>query len=268
MTKKKIFISIFIGIIVILGLDAFVIEPNMIEVNEIDIWDTGTKMKIGFISDFQRQNSDPAFVQRVVDILNEKNLDTVIIAGDFIDRSLSELPSLYPLGKLETKYGVYGVLGNHDYNVYSFDRDNANFELAETVIEYLESNGSIKILRNENVIINDVVIIGLDSYWAGLRDLEKAFTDTSDEFKILFAHNQNDLEISKETADVYLFGHTHCGQVRLPYVGSIPKMIGFEGDYDYRYYIVNEANVYTTCGLTPAPRFFNPPEITIINLLE
>ena len=73
MTKKKIFISIFIGIIVILGLDAFVIEPNMIEVTEINISDTGTSMKIGFISDFQRQNSDPAFVQRVVDILNEKD---------------------------------------------------------------------------------------------------------------------------------------------------------------------------------------------------
>lgn len=268
LTKKKISISIFVGIIAILGLDAFVIEPNMIEVNEIDILDTGTKMKIGFISDFQRQNSDPAFVQRVVDILNAKDLDTIIIAGDFIDRSLDELPSLDPLEKLETKHGVYGVLGNHDYNVYSLNRNNANFELGETIIKYLESNGPIKILRNENVVINDIVIIGLDSYWAGLRDIDKAFTDTSNEFKILFAHNQNDLEINKEIADVYLFGHTHCGQVRLPYIGSIPKMIGFEGDYDYRHYIVNDADVYTTCGLTPAPRFFNPPEITIINLLE
>ncbi len=68
-------------------------------------------MKIGFISDFQRQNSDPAFVQRMVDILNPKDLDAVIIAGDFIDRGAHELPSLEPLGKLETKYGVYGVLG-------------------------------------------------------------------------------------------------------------------------------------------------------------
>ncbi len=268
MTKKKIIISIFVGIIAILGLDAFVIEPNMIEVNEINISNTGTTMKIGFISDFQRQNSDPVFVQRVVDILNAQDLDTVIIAGDFIDRSLGELPSLDPLGELETRSGVYGVLGNHDYNVYSLNRNNANFELAETVIEYLESNGPIEILRNENVVINDVVIIGLDSYWAGLRDLDKAFTNTSNDFKILFAHNQNDLEINKEIADVYLFGHTHCGQVRLPYVGSIPKIFGFEGDYDYRHYIVNDADVYTTCGLTPVPRFFNPPEITIINLLE
>ncbi len=256
------------GIIAILGLDAFVIEPNMIEVNEIDISNAGTEMKIGFISDFQRQNSDPAFVQRVVDIMNEKDLDVILIAGDFIDRNLSELPSLEPLKKLETKYGVYGVLGNHDYNVYFLNRDNANLELGEKVKEFVESNGTVKILKNENTVIKDIVIIGLDSYWAGLRDIDKAFTNTSNEFKILLAHNQNDLEIDKEIADVYLFGHTHCGQVRLPYLGSIPKIIGFEGDYDYRHYVVNDADVYTTCGLTPAPRFFNPPEITIINLLE
>ena len=255
-------------IIAISVIDAFVIEPNIIKLNELNISNTGTEMKIGFISDFQRQNSDPVFVQRVVDIINEENLDILIIAGDFIDRSIDEIPSLDPLAKIKTKYGTYGVLGNHDYNIYTLDRNNANFKLAETIIEYLENNTPIKILRNENIIIKDVTIVGLDSYWAGLRDIDKALAGTTSEFKILFAHNQNDLEITKEIANVYLFGHTHCGQVRLPYIGSIPKLVGFEGDYDYQHYIVNDANVYTTCGLTPAPRFFNPPEITIINLLE
>ena len=268
MTRRKIITSIFIGIITILAIDAFVVEPNIIEVNEIDILHTNTSMKIGLISDFQRQSSDPAFVKRVVDILNEQNLDAVILAGDFIDRGVYELPSLEPLKKIQTKHGVYGVLGNHDYSVYSLDRSNADFKLADTVKEYLEENNKIKILRNENVKIDNITIIGLDSYWAGLRDVNKAYENTTDGFKILFAHNQNDLQITKETADVYLFGHTHCGQVRLPFIGSIPKLIGFEGEYDYKQYTVNDATVYTTCGLTPGPRFLNPPEIAIINLLE
>ncbi len=268
LTKKKIAISAFVGIVAVLALDTFAIKPNVIEVNRVDISDTGTKMSIGFISDFQRQNSDPAFVQRVVDILNEEELDTVVIGGDFVDKSLGELPSLDPLQKLDTKYGVYGVLGNHDYGVDSLNPNNANFEMGESVLRHLESGGPVQILRNENIVINGIVLVGLDSYWAGLRDTDKAFENTSDEFKILLAHNQNDLEISKETADVYLFGHTHCGQVRLPYVGSVPKMIGFEGDYDHKHYVVNDADVYTTCGLAPGPRFFNLPEITIINLSE
>ena len=268
MTKKRVSMSVILGIVAVLGIDAFAIEPNMISVNQIDIADAGTKMKIGFISDFQRQSTDSAFVQRVVDMLNYRELDAVVIAGDFIDRNPSELLSIEPLRRIETEYGVYGVLGNHDYAVYSDDRNNANLELGQTVAEYLERDGSIKVLRNENVVIGGIAIVGLDSYWANLRDEKKAFAGTTDEFKILLAHNQNDLDISKETADVYLFGHTHCGQVRLPYVGSIPKIVGFEGDYDYQHYVVNDADVYTTCGLTPGPRFFNPPEITIINLLE
>ncbi|MGH1565915.1 MAG: metallophosphoesterase [Nitrosopumilus sp.] len=267
MSKKKILIGIFVGVITLLGIDVFVIEPNMIEINEIKISDTRTQMKIGLIADFQRGSSDSSFVQRVVDIMNEQDLDVILIAGDFIDKNPDELLSVEPLKKLKTKYGVYGVLGNHDYDVYFLNRNNVNLELGDKVKEFLERDGTIRILKNESVMIENISIIGLDSYWAGLRDVDKAIMDTSNEFKILFSHNQNNLEINPETADVYLFGHTHCGQIRLPYVGSIPKIIGFEGDYDYRHYAVNDTDVYTTCGLTPGPRLFNPPEITIINLL-
>lgn len=267
MSKKKILIGIFVGVITLLGIDVFVIEPNMIEINEIKISDTRTQMKIGLIADFQRGSSDSSFVQRVVDIMNEQDLDVILIAGDFIDKTPEELLSVEPLKKLKTKYGVYGVLGNHDYDVYFLNRNNVNLELGDKVKEFLERDGTIRILKNESVMIENISIIGLDSYWAGLRDVDKAIMDTSNEFKILFSHNQNNLEINPETADVYLFGHTHCGQIRLPYVGSIPKIIGFEGDYDYRHYAVNDTDVYTTCGLTPGPRLFNPPEITIINLL-
>jgi len=265
-SRYKILITTFVIIISVLGFDAFVIEPNMIEVNEIDISGTSTDMKIGFIADFQRRNSDSSFVQRVVDIMNDKDLDIILIAGDFIDRNSSELPSIEPLKKLETQHGVYGVLGNHDYNVYFFQRNNANLEMAEKVKNYVESDDTVKILRNENVEIGNITIIGLDSYWADMRDEDKALANISNEFKILLAHNQDDLVIDKETADVYLFGHTHCGQVRLPILGSVPKMMGYKGDYDYRHYVVNDVDVYTTCGLTPGPRLFNPPEITIINL--
>ena len=108
-------------------------------------------------------------------------------------------------------------------------------------------------------------IVFLDSYWAGLRD-DALLDEPKQEFRIVLTHNQNKLEINSEKGDLYLFGHTHCGQVRLPIVGSVPKIIGFEGEYDYRHNVVNETDVYTTCGLTPGPRFLNPPEITMINL--
>ena len=255
-----------LAVFVLLGVYAFVIEPNMIEVNDVQITGSGTEMKIGFIADFQRHNSDPSFVQRVVDMMNERELDIVLIAGDFIERELDEMPSVEPLKGLETRYGVYGVLGNHDYGVYSSNRYNVDLELGDGVKEYMEEGGNMRVLKNESVTAGNVTIIGLDSYWAGLRDLDGALADDPDGFRILVSHNQNNLEISSEIADVYLFGHTHCGQIRLPYIGSVPKVIGFEGEYDHKHYVVDGVDVYTTCGLAPAPRFLAPPEIAIINL--
>ena len=266
LSKKKLVLIGIPIIILILGLDAFVIEPNIIETSRLQIPGTGTEMRIGLIADFQRQNADPAFVSRVVDMLNNEELDTVLIAGDFIHYDITELPSLEPLKELQTSHGVFGVLGNHDYNVYSFDRHGVGIQRVEKVIEYITSNDTIRILRNENLSINGVSIVGLDEYWAGQRNQTKAFAGVANGFKILLSHNQDDLLIDKDTADLYLFGHTHCGQVRLPVLGSIPKMLGFQGEYDYKHYTVNDAEVYTTCGLAPGPRFFNPTEVVVIEL--
>ena len=238
----------------------------MIEITETEFPGDGVEMKIGLIADFQRKNADPRFVARVVDILNEKKLDTVLIAGDFVHVNLSELPSVEPLKNLETTYGVYGVLGNHDYRIYSMNKYGSSLEMGDKIIEYLESDGTIKILRNENVRIGNVTVIGLDDYWMGLRNETKAWDGVEDGYKIILSHNQEKITIDKDISDAYLFGHTHCGQVRLPILGSIPKILGFPGEYDYKHYTINDAEVYTTCGLAPAPRFFNPPEITIITI--
>ena len=94
MNKKFKILLIILSIIIILQLDVLVIEPNFIVTNEINLKNTGNEMKIIFLSDFQRRDNDPAFVQRVVDIVNEQNPDLILMGGDYIEKSLSELPSL------------------------------------------------------------------------------------------------------------------------------------------------------------------------------
>ena len=171
-------------------------------------------------------------------------------------------------------------MGNHDYMAFGFARDvGGDAILAQRIIQFFETpdsitnnqndKNSIEILRNEKVIIdNKVTLIGLDDLWAHLRDESKAYSDKeSTGYRILLSHNQEELEIKKEVADLYLFGHTHCGQMRLPGLGSIPKALGFSGEYDKGHYILDDGvHVYTTCGLAPAPRLLNPPEISIIKL--
>ncbi len=266
MLGRKIFYVLIILIsVAILGLYAFFIEPNFIVINEIDLEHTGNNMKIIFLSDFQRADNDPSFVQRVVDIVNENNPDLILLGGDYIVFSFSELASIEPLRKMESRLGTLAVMGNHDYGVFMYPPEIVNVETAKQIEEFLTTNSTIEFLSNQNVKFENVSVIGLDSYWAGLRD-DTLAKRSNEDFTIVLTHNQDNLEINKENADLYLFGHTHCGQVRLPGIGSIPKLLGFRGTYDYQYYFVNDAHVYTTCGLAPAPRFLTSPEITIINL--
>lgn len=265
MNKKIKILLIILSVIIILELDVMVIEPNFIVTNEIYLKNTGNEMKIIFLADFQRRDNDPAFVQRVVDIINEQNPDLILLGGDYIEKSLSELPSVEPLRKMESRFGTFAVMGNHDYDVYWYAPGTANLETANQIEKFLTANNTIQFLSNQNVEFENINVIGLDSYWSGLRNDTKSKRSTED-FTIVLTHNQDDLEINKENADLYLFGHTHCGQVRLPGIGSIPKAMGFRGVFDYQYYLVDDVHVYTTCGLTTAPRFLNPPEIAIINL--
>jgi len=277
-TKKRKVLAMFGLFVAVLSVNVTLVEPAIIETDTVEITGTGVNMTIAFLSDFQRRDADPAFVQRAVDMVNSKNPDLVLLGGDYVEKSIDELPSIEPLKDLKSKYGVYGVMGNHDYLAFGFARNvGGDAVLAQQIIKFFETsnhtndrqNDGIKILRNEKVVIDDkVTLIGLDDLWANLRDESKAYADKSTGYKILLSHNQEELDIKKETADLYLFGHTHCGQMRLPVLGSIPKIFGFSGEYDKGYYVLDDGtHVYTTCGLAPAPRLLNPPEISIITLV-
>jgi len=278
-TKKRKTLGILGVFLVILSVNVIFVEPAIIENDTIEITGTGVNMTVAFLSDFQRRDADPAFVQRAVNIVNARNPDLVLLGGDYVENSIDEFPSIEPLKNLKSRYGVYGVMGNHDYLAFGFARDvGGDAVLAQQIINFLETSNlsdsdqtekSIKILRNEKVIINNkITLIGLDDLWAHLRDESKAYADKSTGYVILLSHNQEELDIKKEAADLYLFGHTHCGQMRLPVLGSIPKIFGFSGEYDKGHYVLDDGtHVYTTCGLAPAPRLLNPPEISMIKLV-
>ena len=264
----------------VLSINSILVEPSIIEIDTVDITGTGVDLTIAFLSDFQRNDADPAFIQRAVDIVNAKNPDIVLLGGDYVESSAEEFPSIEPLKELKSKYGVYGVMGNHDYLTFGFARQVGDDPLlVQQILEFLETpnnNGDnlndkkpIKILHNEKVIINDnLTVIGLDDFETYLRDVQKAFSENENKgYRILLSHNQEGLDIKKETADLYLFGHTHCGQIRLPGLGSVPKVMGFQGDYDQGHYVLEkDVHLYTTCGLAPGPRLLNPPEVSIIKL--
>ena len=87
----------------ILTVNSVLVEPAIIENDTVEISGTGVDMTVAFLSDFQRRDADPAFVQRAVDIVNAQNPDLVLLGGDYIERSTEELASVEPLRNPQVK---------------------------------------------------------------------------------------------------------------------------------------------------------------------
>ena len=268
---------------------AVLVEPAALDVTFTEIRSPAVDepVRIAFVADMQRRDADPSFVARAVAEINGASPDIVAMGGDFVEASAAELPSIAPLRDVRARLGAFAVLANHDYGVYGLvkDSDAADDALAEAVASYLSEGGAVRVLRNEIADAGgNVQIAGLDSYWASKRNESTLGEFSNGSYRIALAHTQEGVGIgqgaggdarqgaggdARQGADLYLFGHTHCGQVRLPLAGSIPKVLGLAEDYDYRHYKIDggRADVYTTCGLAPWPRLLNPPEVSIIDIV-
>lgn len=151
-------------------------------------------------------------LERVVDKINENQPDLVLLAGDNIDTGISfykEQQMDKTLQKIQSKYGVYGVLGNHEY--YEGD--------ISEIMAALE-RGSVKMLRDEYVLVNDsFYVVGRDDLTVSMTGRKRGKLSTVMEGIdkelpiILLDHQPLNLDESLENGvDLQLSGHTHRGQ--------------------------------------------------------
>lgn len=152
----------------------------------------------------------PEYVER----MNQENPDIVVIAGDFVDDDTTYedmVGSCEALGKLQAKYGVYYVFGNHDCGYYASRRGYGKAEL----VENLEKN-NVVVLEDEIVPITDKI------YLCGRQDAQQRNRKTMEELAkeyspekcvIVLDHEPNDYAAeSAADVDLVISGHTHGGQ--------------------------------------------------------
>lgn len=262
--KIKLLISILIFTVIFLLVYSFFIEPNMLIVKNYRIKDESLKgIKIVFIGDLHIQPDQSKRLNKVVNLVNEQNPDIVLSVGDFVNGQTekSTLPILdivNQLKNIKTKYGIYTVLGNHDW---WFDGK----KVADTCI----SNG-IKVLANSNTKINvngkDIYIAGVEDLETGTPDIDKALEGTKNPV-ILLTHSPDVFPNVPKNVNLTLAGHLHGGQVRLPLWGSI-IIPSYYGD-KYAYGLIEEKRkkMIVTMGIgtsTLNVRFNCVPEIVVI----
>lgn len=227
--------------------------------------------------------ADPSFVERLVAEVNDRHPDVVVFTGDIVNRRSSELPPFSAaLARLKAPFGVYSVMGNHDYGDYaSWESDGAKEEDVRNLKSTQAAMGW-KMLNNAHDVIrvkgDSIALIGVENVgdppFKTYGDLKKAYPDINDPtVKILLSHNPAhwDTDICdnpKSNIALTLSGHTHAMQMEA--FGISPAAWRYE-HWGGLYADKKGQNLYVNIGAGtvgfPA-RIGATPEITIITLKD
>lgn len=243
------------------------IEPQIIQVNQTVLRDTGTSARIALISDIHLGvYKNRQFLERLVDRINTLPVDAVVIAGDLTyEPEGSDLQDLFaPLARLQAP--AYAVLGNHDQQKPGPDVDQA-------LRHALHALG-VKVIEGQ--IITDAQgrqWAGLGDRWAGKDD--PGFLRAAGALKgpaIVIAHNPDSaMQLRPSEAAIVLAGHTHGGQIRIPwlYRKVIPTQYDFDRGEQFARTPDGPVRVFTTRGVGEIGlplRLLNPPTIDVLQL--
>lgn len=219
---------------------------------------------------------------KLVSIVEEENPDIIMITGDLIDRRrYNKENAMILVRKLVKIAPVYYVTGNHEWWSGKY------IDLKKDLV-----NEGVLVLSDEKVEIErkgkKISVIGIDDLAkyckeCGETSREYELVDKKidallnsvreDQVTILLSHRPEMFDLNKEkNLDLILCGHTHGGQVRVPFVGGIlaPNQ-GFLPEYDAGEYKYKEVNMIINRGLgnSLAPiRIFNRPEVGVITLTK
>ena len=221
--------------------------------------------RILHLSDFHIDGVD-GLAEIVADQLASLSVDLCVLTGDYRFEVRGSCDAVYPrmrhiLSAISSRHGIVGILGNHD--------------CADIAIELEKMN--VRMLINESVQVGGpagaLQVIGVDDPNDGYDDLAAAAEGVPPgEFKLLLAHSPEMIpEATGAGIDLYLTGHTHAGQIRLPWIGPISTNAKCRRAHTQGHWLADRMQGYTTagvgCSLLPI-RFGCPPEIVVLELAK
>jgi len=280
--KKKtrsLFIILATGIVLLTysSLETRWVKITRVTIKSHDIPPSFDGKRIVFVSDIHHGAAlSRERVVTLVQRINDLQPDIIILGGDYI--SLKEQyiePVFTELGKLKSKYGVFGVMGNHDYFV---NGDLSKKMMVRNGIRQCDNKSYwVKINRDS------IKIGGVDDPEGAVQVLDSTIHDVHPkDFCILISHQPEYIKkMNTDLVDLTLSGHTHGGQVTffglwapiLPTDNGIWASISLTGEgqqYSYGLY-QRKPNMqsYITSGIGtrfPHFRFFRRPEIVVLEL--
>ena len=247
---------IFAGILLILFIWGFFIEPNLLTVKRYKA-DNLSGKRVVFVSDFHIGKHDISRLRKIIKKINELKPDIVLSGGDYIKGHSGRFSM--PIEKIadeleQIKAPVITVLGNHDINYDKYSVKNA-----------LERKGII-VLDNTCTKIDGVCVAGIGDKRFTPAQITLAL-ENAEGASILLSHTPDIYYDVKEDVNLILAGHVHGGQVRVPFLGALicPSKYGTKfscGDFKE-----TQNRMIVTKGLGTSlltVRFCDIPEIVVI----
>jgi predicted MPP superfamily phosphohydrolase len=258
-----------------LALWAFWLEPASLRVATYRLslprWPAAcADLSVAVISDLHVGSpfNGDAKLERIVAETQRAQPDLVLLAGDFVIQGVRGGRFVPPevigaeLGKITAPLGVFAVLGNHDWWLDG-RRVRRAFETSR--IPVLE-NRAVELRRGDCAFW----LAGIGDYWEGQPDVDGTLESVPAEAAVLvLTHNPDLFPDVPDRVALTIAGHTHGGQVRVPFVGR-PIVPSKHGE---RFAIgaVVEAgrHLFVTPGVGTSilpVRFLVPPEISVLEL--
>ncbi len=280
-------VALFALLVLVVLLIQGVLEPYRLVTDAVDgpvpgLPESWQGARVVLLADFQVGlfMDNRATVRRAVRRTVALRPELVLLAGDFIHDTARGIKPVTEILAPLVKAGIptFAVLGNHDYAMPTA-RDPENRALAEKLERALEAMG-IRVLHNQSVALEKqgetLYLVGIGSHVPDDDDPEQAFTavPAGAPRLVLMHHPDTYAEILPHRAPLAFAGHTHGGQVRLPFASGRSLLTwlrdgqNYNADWAKRYGKAgNRLYITRGIGCSVAPIRLNcPPELTLITL--
>ncbi|WP_017754000.1 metallophosphoesterase [Calidifontibacillus oryziterrae] len=248
-------------------------DTNTFKINKIEFHSDkiskGSEITILQISDvhnkaFRDHN------EKLLHTVEELHADIIVITGDLIDRRTAKFENVYYLIDQLTAINenVYFVSGNHEWE---------NVNTHEFFDGLQKRNVTILDNGNKQLTLNHAVfnLVGVADFSTNHENVDQAFLTTNNElYTIMLSHSPDIIkQFEMIQADLILSGHTHGGQVRLPFIGAVvaPDQ-GLFPKLDKGIYRLKEnQHLYIDSGLGTSVipiRFLNQSQISLITIVN
>jgi hypothetical protein len=240
-------------------------QTKHVDVHVMDLDPKLDGYTIAHLSDLHIGALTPAWWgRRWVRAANAANADLVVVTGDMVTSGVEFHEDIAKLvGELRAKDGTFVIMGNHDY-----------FGEGEPLITLLIRHGA-RVLRNDGVVLDRdgarLFLAGIDDTWTRRANLDRALEGRPAGVPtVLLAHDPDRFpQAVKKKVDVVLSGHTHGGQIAVPFLARSINASKLAHHYHLGAYRDGDSTLYVHPGLGttgPPIRLGVAPAVVLLRL--